>query len=72
MGSFFIWTAAWGREVLISSKAHAVVATHLRNDQEPLVLEGLFSLPCLLHLQHRSPTFAPWTGTSCQSSGGIR
>ena len=30
---------------LTSSKAHAVVATHLTNDQEPLVLEGLFPLP---------------------------
>lgn len=39
---------------LTSSKAHAVLVTHLTNDQEPLVLEGLFSLPCLLRLEQGS------------------
>ena len=39
---------------LTSSKAHAVLVTYLTNDQEPLVLEGLFSRPCLLHLEQGS------------------
>ena len=55
MGSFFIWTTALvGGVGLTSSKAHAVLVTHLTNDQEPLVLEGLFSLPCLLRLEQGS------------------
>lgn len=70
-GSFFIWTTAWG------GGSHFFQSTCSFGDisnKWPGTLSSWRLVFSSLFITFRTgvPTFGPWTGTSCQISGGIR